>query len=159
MVSSYTSSIQLFQYNSTSLSYTVIQSISQARASHLLTFSTDVQLYLFACIFSDVTGNTDTNSLLYEWDSTAGLFSEQIVQQVVTRGARQAVSFESDNTQYIIVANSYDTAQQTADTPSTLYQWSAANTRLVLLNALLSYIQIHLFSEFYIGNALVFNRS
>ena len=61
------------------------------------------------------------------------------MQQVVTRGARQAVSFESNNTLYLVVANSYDTDQQTSDTPSTLYQWSAANTRLVLLNAFLSY--------------------
>ncbi|KAI6651565.1 hypothetical protein LOD99_5173 [Oopsacas minuta] len=132
VVSSYTNSIELFQYNSTSLSYSSIQSISQARVSHLHTFSTDGLLYLFACIFSDVSGDTDTSSILYVWDSATGLFSEQNVQQIVTRGAEQALTFESDNSLYLIIANSYDTAQQTSDTPSTLYQWSTDNTRLVL---------------------------
>ena len=52
----------------------------QPRASHLHTFSTEGKLYLFACIFSDVTGDTDTTSVLYVWDSTVSLFSDIPVQ-------------------------------------------------------------------------------
>ena len=103
----------------------------QARVSHLHTFSADGQLYMFACVFSDVTGDTDTSSMLYEWDSSVSMFSGVSVQQLVTRGAKQALTFETDSSLYLIVANSYDSSQQTGDTSSTLYQWSSLNTRLV----------------------------
>ena len=84
---------------------------------------------MFACIFSDVTGDTDTSSILYVWDSTVSIFSDIPVQQLVTRGAKQALTFVTDNSLYLVVANSYDSSQLTGDTSSTLYQWSAVNTR------------------------------
>ena len=130
-VSSFNSSIELFQYNTTSLSYFPVQSLLQLRASHLHTFSTEGKLYLFACIFSDATGDTDTTSVLYVWDSTVSVFSDIPVQQLVTRSAKQALTFVTDNSLYLVVANSYDSSQLTGDTSSTLYQWSAVNTRLV----------------------------
>ena len=80
---------------------------------------------MFACIFSDVTGDTDTTSILYVWDSTVSVFSDIPVQQLVTRGAKQALTFVTDNSLYLVVANSYDSSQLTGDTSSTLYQWSA----------------------------------
>ena len=99
--------------------------------SHLHTFSAGGQLYLFACVFSDATGDTDTSSMLYAWDNSADLFTDVSVQQLVTRGAKQALTFETGSSLYLAVANSYDSAQQTGDTTSTLYLWSALNTRLV----------------------------
>ena len=47
----------------------------------------------------------------------------------LTRGAKQALTFVTDNSLYLVVANSYDSSQLTGDTSSTLYQWSAVNTR------------------------------
>ena len=69
--------------------------------------------------------------MLYVWDSTVSVFSDIPVQQLVTRGAKQALTFVTDNSLYLVVANSYDSSQLTGDTSSTLYQWSAVNTRLV----------------------------
>ncbi|XP_074651665.1 adhesion G-protein coupled receptor V1-like [Tubulanus polymorphus] len=125
------SELYKWEQNAGSFSSMAAQYISTIGARDVTSFKINQQLYL--CIANNYDSKTrsyEIDSILYKFNSSAGLFA--ITQRFQTKGATALSSFSWGNDRYLIIANSRDNFGDTKQ-DVIVYKWNFVLNAFVTL--------------------------
>ena len=128
--SDYTISSYIYQWNTTTSDFDVVQAIDTEGAMDFDAFVIDGKTYLAVTNYRNGSAY-NTNSHIYQWNSTTNQFDK--VQDIETNGARDFESFVIDGETYLAVANHSDGSY---NTNSHIYQWNSTTNQFDQVQAI-----------------------
>ena len=129
--SDYTHNSYIYQWNSATSDFDVLQGIATEGARNFESFVIDGETYLAVANYrNDSSYNID--SKIYQWNTTTNQFDE--VQAIATSGAADFESFVIDGETYLAVANYYNGSTRNRD--SKIYQWNSTTSQFDEIQAI-----------------------